>query len=66
MKELRFQLYIKGVLAIIEETNTNFPGSDLSNEFLNGKKEALTEILTIMKSERITYQVDLKSLGSRY
>ena len=51
MKELRFQLYIKGVLAIIEETNTNFPGSDLSNEFLNGKKEALTEILTIMKSE---------------
>jgi len=62
MKNIRFQLYIKGVLAIVEEKNTNFGKIDLSNEFLNGKKEAFTEILTIMKSEAITYQIDLKSL----
>lgn len=66
MKEIRHQLYIKGVLALIEEKNKNLKGSDLSNKYLNGKMDAITEILTILKSEAITYKIDLKNLDSKY
>lgn len=66
MTEERHQLYIREILKQLEEKKNGLIGMDISDKYLNGKRDTINEILSILQSEAITYRIDLKNLDSKY
>ncbi len=66
MSDQRFQLYIREILTQIQEKNKELSDVNDSDEFSRGKSEAYSNILAILKSEAISYKINLDNLGLKF
>ncbi len=66
MSDQRFQLYIREILTQIQEKNKELSDVNDSDELSCGKSEAYSNILAILKSEAISYKINLDNLGLKF